>query len=292
MSIQDTKEKLRQAKLQYKRFKPTAADERRTFLGQLDQDYTDRDEGGKDKEHFLRQLIHQEDEKASFGRIGHVLKPARSSVTRVEKENADGTRTLISDKTKMEKEIAKANIEKLLQADNTPLRQEPLRSVFGEHRDFKKWNQIVEGTLNLPREFPADRGTYLWIKKIQSMKTTEKRTSWTPDEYVEGWKRMKEHTTSAPGPAFSHYKAVLTGSTAATVHSTLGIAPLLLSFAPSAWCKAVAAMIPKKKEDLRPAKLRLITLMHALFNHNNKWVGREMMKYGEANNLLAKEQYG
>ena len=103
---------------------------------------------------------------------------------------------------------------------------------------------------------------------------------------------MKEETTSAPGPSFSHYKATDKDSIAAAVHASLAIAPLLLGFAPSAWCKAVAAMIPKKQEDLRPAKLRLITLMHALFNHNNKWVGREMMKYGEKHNILAKEQYG
>ena len=32
--------------------------------------------------------------------------------------------------------------------------------------------------------------------------------------------------------------------------------------------------------------------MHALFNHNNKWVGREMMKFGEENNILVREQYG
>ena len=124
------------------------------------------------------------------------------------------------------------------------------------------------------------------------MKTTAKETSWTPDEYSEGWKRMKEHTTLALGPAFSHYKAVQPSSHAAVIHSLLALAPLLLSFAPTAWCKAVAAMIPKKKEDLRPAKLRLITLMNALFNHNNKWVGREMMKFGEDNNLLAREQCG
>ena len=101
---------------------------------------------------------------------------------------------------------------------------------------------------------------------------------------------MKENTTSAPGPSFSHYKAAEKNRDASVVHSLLAIAPLLLGFAPTALCKAVASMIPKKKDDLRPAKLRLITLLHAFFNHNNKWVGREMMKYGEKHNILAKEQ--
>ena len=292
LTLAETKEKLKQAKLRYKIFKPTAAEERKSFLGRLAQDYADRDPNGKDKEHFLRVLIHQEDERAAFRRIKYVLKPARTSVTRVEKDNKDGQRILISDKETMEREIGRVNVAKLQQANNTPLRQEPLRTHFGEEGDFSKWTNIVEGNLHLPPDFPAEQGTKLWIHKIQSMKTTANDTSWTPEEYADGWKRMNENTTSAPGPSFSHYKAAQPNSQAATIHSLLALAPLLLGFAPTAWCKAVASMIPKKKEDLRPAKLRLITLMHALFNHNNKWVGREMMKFGEANNLLAREQYG
>ena len=255
LSIPEIKQRIKTAKLQYKRFKPTASEERRTFLGKLAQDYADRDGDGKDKEHFLRALIRQEDEKASFGRIRIAMKPARSSVTRIEKENSDGTRQIVSDKHEMEMEIGRANVEKLLQANNTPLRQEPLCTAFGEQGDFKKWSDIVEGKLNLPPTFQAEKGTKLWISKIQSMKTTATPTNWTADDYADGWKSMKEETTSAPGPSFSHYKAARKDSIAAAVHSALALAPLLLGFAPTAWCKAVTAMIPKKKEDLRPAKL-------------------------------------
>lgn len=88
----------------------------------------------------------------------------------------------------MEKEIRQVNVKKLLQANNTPLRQEPLCSFFGEHGDFKKWSEIVDGKLNLPPGFKAKRGTELWIKKIQSMKTKEIQTSWSPEEYVDRWK--------------------------------------------------------------------------------------------------------
>jgi len=50
-------------------------------------------------------------------------------------------------------------------------------------------------------------------------------------------------------------------------------------------------MILKKLFDLRPEKLRLILLMDARFNHNNKLIGKMMMEFREANGLLAKEQY-
>ena len=52
-------------------------------------------------------------------------------------------------------------------------------------------------------------------------------------------------------------------------------------------------MIPKKLlGEHRPEKLRLILLMDARFNHNNKLIGRKMMEYGEKHGLLAEEQYG
>ena len=103
---------------------------------------------------------------------------------------------------------------------------------------------------------------------------------------------MKETTTSLPGPAFSHFKAASVHSVAEEIYSTLAMIPLLFGFAPTAWCQSVAAMIPKKKEDLQPAKLQLITLLNAICNHKNKWVGKEIMKNGEKHGLLAKEQYG
>ena len=103
---------------------------------------------------------------------------------------------------------------------------------------------------------------------------------------------MKERTTAAPGPAFSHLKAIEKGSTAATVFSIMAVLLLLVGFAPAVWCTAVASMITKKKEDLLPNKLRLITLLHALFNHNNKWAGKEIIKFGKQHDRLASEQYG
>ena len=51
-------------------------------------------------------------------------------------------------------------------------------------------------------------------------------------------------------------------------------------------------MIPKKLHDLLPSKLRLILLMDCRFNHNNKYVGKKVMEFGEKNGLLAKEQCG
>ena len=66
------------------------------------------------------------------------IKPCRSSVTRIKIKEDNGSRRIVVDKEEMEKEIVRVNVEKLLQADNTPLRTELLRSHFGEEGVFEQ----------------------------------------------------------------------------------------------------------------------------------------------------------
>ena len=275
LTVKMVKDNLRDARKEYKLYKPRAWEERKTYLGKQANDLAERDVTGKTAEQYYRQLIHQEESKSSFQRIHMSFKPPREGVNRVEKDNEDGTRSLICEKEAIEQEIARANVEKLLQADNTPLRMEPLQTHFGEDGDFIKWDKIANGTLTLPQDVQADEGVQLWFNKIQSTEYTEQPTTWTADEYCDSWRKMDERITSLPGPAFSHFKAAQKGSTAAEVHSNLALIPMVTGYSPKRWCQSVALMIPKKQQDLRPAKLRLITLLHAIFNHNNKWVGKK-----------------
>ena len=139
----------------------------------------------------------------------------------------------------MEKEIGRANVETLLQADNTPLRKELLCSHFGEEGDFKKWNAFIDNELHLPETYRASRGKRLSImvqKKMQSATIPKEAMAWTEEEYMNSWKNMKETSMSLPGPTFSHYKAANYNFIATKVYSTLAIFPLLLGFAPTAWC--------------------------------------------------------
>ena len=110
--------------------------------------------------HHLRILIHQEDEKQAFQRIHFSLKPPRSGVNRVEIENDNGTRMLVCDKEGIEKEIARVNVNKLLQAENTLLRQEPLCSHFGEQGDFKNGikSSMVHSNYRITTKMVQDYG--------------------------------------------------------------------------------------------------------------------------------------
>ena len=103
---------------------------------------------------------------------------------------------------------------------------------------------------------------------------------------------MKEETGSGPGPTFAIIKSVAQGSTASKALSLIALAPLQTGFVPASWKIATEQCIPKKIEDLRPSKTRRITLFNCQLNHNKKLLGKRMMLFGEANNLLAPEQYG
>lgn len=95
-----------------------------------------------------------------------------------------------------------------------------------------------------------------------------------------------------PGIQVAHIKCLDHESTSADIISKLALIPLMVGYSPITWRTGIDSMIPKKTADLRPEKLRLILLMDARFNHNNKLIGKKMMEYGEKHNLLAPEQFG
>lgn len=133
----------------------------------------------------------------------------------------------------------------------------------------------------------------IWYEYIT---TTERHTtfdlSWTTQEYIDSWSKMKEDKITIPGIQVAHIKCLEHTSAAADIISKLALIPLLVGYSPSTWRCGIDSMIPKKTVDLRPEKLRLILLMDARFNHNNKLIGKKMMEYGEKYNMLAPEQFG
>lgn len=104
--------------------------------------------------------------------------------------------------------------------------------------------------------------------------------------------KKKEDKSSAPGIHIGHLKCIDPSSAAGYVVSTLALLPLQTGYAPNIWRVGIDSMIPKKAADMRPEKLRLILLMDARFNHNNKLIGKKILEYGEKHKMLAEEQYG
>ena len=173
-------------------------------------------------------LKHHEKIRNNFNLIKiHKKKTRGGGVTEVEKI-VEGKRICITKKEDIEKEIAQANQETLLQANNTPLREEPLLMLLGEQGDFEKWEQILKGTINLP-SIGIEEGTRLWFEYLTSEFPEEIEIEWTAEEYFDGWKKMKELTGRLPGWTFAHMKSIKVDSQAGEIISLLSLLPLRIA---------------------------------------------------------------
>lgn len=260
-----------------------------TYMAQIAEELSQRD--GRGVEHHYQQLMFQENIRRQFQRIKRAeRRQCKVGVSIVEKDTDHG-RIIITSQENIEDEIIRVNKKRLLQAYNTPLRTEPLQSLLGEQMDFGKWERILTREISLPED-GVEEGTKLWFDLISSNKLEEFKLYWTPEEYFTSWKKMKEEKASAPGVHNGHLKCIDPYSVAAKVISDMALLPLQTGYTPTSWRIGIDSMIPKKVNDLRPEKLRLILLMDARFNHNNKVIGRKILEFGEKHGLLADEQYG
>ena len=67
---------------------------------------------------------------------------------------------------------------------------------------------------------------------------------------------------------------------------------LVNGMAPTRWTKMLNGMLKKLAGNDNVKKLRIIMLVKANFNSNNKWLGQAMMRLAKEQNLIAPEQYG
>ena len=156
--------------------------------------------------------------------------------------------------------------------------------------DFNTWEKILDPTV--PNTNDLERGTKLWFQQMRNKDTTipTKPIKHNTTSYQASWAKMKEHTSSHPGLHFGHFKAINKDSPlSAKVHAILADIPLQTGYSPTQWRRCTNAILRKKKNDLRPAKLRLVTLMDTVFNHNNKAIGKAIMNNGENNKAFAEE---
>lgn len=273
----------------YNLFKGKAQATRWLYLEQIAKEMDEQD--GKGRQHHYKILHHREVTKQFFKQIRFCEgKSRKGGVDRI--QIGDGEDLVISyDKETIENEIMRANKQKLLQASDTPLRQYPISALLGEQGNFETWEKILAGSISLPDD--VDEGLHLWYTYLINIQDhTPLDFTWTTEEYIQSWKKMNEEKMTLPGIQVAHIKCLDAESLAADVMSKLAMIPLMVGYAPTSWQNGIDSMIPKKVADLRPEKLRLILLMDARFNHNNKLIGKKMMAYGEKYGMLAPEQFG
>ena len=267
----------KEASQAYNAFRPKAHEFRSTHLGNLAQEISV--DTGREASIVYQELVNAENTKRHYKNIKRKEKRAgRYGVDRVDVPGANGNLTTLVNKGDIEKAILAANKEKLLQARYTPLRQEPLRSLLGERMEYETWEKFLKKEVSIPDNL--EEGTKLWFHAIQNFEDKPVRIDWSTEEYFASWKLMSETKSSMPGIQAAHIKSINPKSPAADVVSWMSLIPLLTGYAPHRWKKGIDSMIPKKKNEWRPEKLRLILLMDSRFNHNNKLIGKKMMQHG------------
>jgi hypothetical protein len=289
-TLDEIQDKLQEARVQYRSIKKAAPELRKDFLDLLIKQAEKDGQGKKAKE--LRLIKEMERDREVHRRIKRARGVARKSgVKFVERDETDGTRSTITDKYEMELEIIKHNKANLLQANDTPLRSGSLAEIL-TGGDILTWERFIQGEINLPDE-GLDVGTRKWLEKMQSFDYQSNEVEITIEEYTKSWKKIRESTGCAPGPLHvGVFKATAENKFATALNFALAMIPISTGYSPKRWANCVDAMIPKKKNDWRPAKLRLISLLMPDFNHNNKILGRIAMKHAEKKGLIANEQYG
>jgi len=70
----------------------------------------------------------------------------------------------------------------------------------------------------------------------------------------------------------------------AVMNAKMAEMPLTTRYAPTRWKKGLNIMLQKQTGNLNVKKLRMIVLIEADFNMNNKWLGRAIMLPNEQKN--------
>jgi len=113
------------------------------------------------------------------------------------------------------------------------------------------------------------------------------------EDYICGWKKAKEKTSSSPsGIHFGHYIVGIEEQVVAKLNQLMATIPMLTGISPTRWRMTLNVMLEKLAGNCWVEKLRIIMLFEADFNSNNKWLGRTLMKQAASKHILAEQQYG
>ena len=171
----------------------------------------------------------------------------------------------------------------------------PLLDNFGYLPPEAIANQVMEGTYTPPT------GTCPYaVEFLTSLKRSPNISSSasinltvTTDEHQNGWRKMKQRTTSAYGNlGFNQYITNTYDNKLNKIDIFLCNIPLTLGFVPTNWKAITDLQILKKIGNYIVDKMRCIQLMDAEFNMNNKVLRQRLLAHAEEANALSADQHG
>ena len=272
----------------YKKLKKDAINLRNTHLESLAL-ALEKDRKGK-KSQILKDMQQCEEQRGMFWKLQSLNSKFSDnmSTTSVIVTNPDGSTVEITDKDKIEQAIIQENINKYHQCEEMcPLLISPLCEIFGAFGETEYTESVLQGSFQAPTS--TDPMTQLFLEQC--------KTSQTPTliqrsvaQFKDSWLKMKE-ATSSHDLHFGHFKAACSHKQNLLVHYVMAEVPFRTGFVPSCWKHATNVMILKKAGFFNIEKLRTLCLFQSDHNHNNKYLGREMMAHAMTHSHIAKEQY-
>ena len=171
-------EEIKKASEAYNKFRPRAYEAHMTHKEKLANDIAM--DSGRDPAAVYAEIMHADQVKQHFKSIRRKERRGeRYGVDRVDIETEDGLHTTVK-KEEIETAILAANKEKLLQARDTPLRSEPLRTIIGERMQYEEWEKLLKNEIDLPTDM--EEGTRLWFEAIQDFDENPIEINWTTQE--------------------------------------------------------------------------------------------------------------
>ena len=167
--------------------------------------------------------------------------------------------------------------------------QEPLKSDFGPLGNGPKTELVLKGTYPIP-PLALDETKYYLQACQQKEEVPQAILPRSVEEYTDSWKKAREDTGTG-SIHFGHFKAATDCKSNILFHYAMTEIPFRSGYTPKRWLKATNVMILKKEGITDIDRLRTIVLFEADYNHNNKFLGRHMMRHCIDNKLMAPEQY-
>ena len=181
------------------------------------------------------------------------------------------------------------------QSAHTSFITEPLLSDFGYRGDPEIIEQVMDGTYLPPPG--TDQYAQELLQEMQRPSPARNphhlRTIVTTEDHIKAWKKAKEKTASGmSGLHFGMHKANCLHRSPADLDASQRSVAHSTGYCYKRWKKGLNVQLLKQSQDFWATKQRIILLMEADFNMNNKAMGADAMQAGKQLGALARDNYG
>ena len=293
-SLETAIEKVKVAFKDYYKFKHQAPESRNAHNQRLADALAEQNASTRAQELRKMGLIEQQRRN---GRIAKSIRGRgnKQPVVKVTARNAQGEEVEYNDMQGIVEVCAKSNLTRQMKAHDTPFLQSPLIEEIG----YQGEGHVVPDILSGQYEPPDGIDNYA-AELLQAMRMPEAisragpiQTTISRENHRSFWLRQSSRTASEPSHlSFAHYKIACEDNNLCDIDAFLREAPLQVGFSPDTWRKITDVEILKKLQVFDVDKMRLIQLMVAPYNANNKMLGRAVMRQAEDCEIIAPDQYG